>query len=202
MYLRLLIIVRKMFVFSFSFVRIRIMCEMGPLEIFLLILAIAFVAYLAFFVYVFVSLLSFRGKLNHRLTAFSVLLKEKKDVLSSLYSELDAKNIEMDSATKASCAKMCWLRIDALKENEIKPILLTVSDLQKRLTLLVSQNESLKDDQDIKRFLSTLLDIDSNYRKIVAVYNSEIIGYEYWRKMWLYRPFLYLFGFRERTRLN
>ena len=89
---------------------------MSPLSIFLYVLAVLLVLYLGFFVYVLMSLLSFQGKLNKRLIAFSVLLREKKDVLSTLYNLLDEKGVSIDTLTKESCAKMCWLKIDSLKD--------------------------------------------------------------------------------------
>lgn len=174
---------------------------MNGLSIFLYVLALLLVLYLGFFIYVLTSLLSFQGKLNKRLIAFSVLLKEKKDILSTLYNLFDEKGIAIDSLTKESCAKMCWLKIDTLKENEIRAVSTTISDLQKRLTLLVSQDASLSKDEEVIRLLSTLMDIDGNYRRITATYNSEIIGYEYWRKMWLYSWIFFLCGFRKRNRL-
>lgn len=174
---------------------------MSSLSIFLYVLAVLLVLYLGFFVYVLMSLLSFQGKLNKRLIAFSVLLREKKDVLSTLYNLLDEKGVSIDTLTKESCAKMCWLKIDSLKENELHTVSSTISDLQKRLTLLVSLDDALSKDEEVLRLLSALIDIDGNYRRITATYNSEIIGYEYWRKMWLYSWFFFLVGFRKRNRL-
>lgn len=167
---------------------------------FLYVLAALLVLYLAFFFYVLVSLLSFQGKLNSRLLAFSVLLREKKDLLSSLYSLLSEKGVEIDSATKESCAKVGWLLISSLKENEVRSVSNVISAFQKRMTLLISQNETLSKDEEVTSLLSALMDIDGNYRRIVASYNAEIIGYEYWRKMWLYSWLFFLFGFRKRNR--
>ncbi len=174
---------------------------MDPLSVFIYTIAVFFVLYLAFFIYVFVSLLTFQRRLNQKLVAFSVLFKEKKDVLLSFYAYLDGRRVEMDSSIKESCAKICWLHIDSLKESEVRPLVSVIGDFQKRLVLLVSQNDSLAQDDDVRRFLGAAMDIDSNYRRILATYNSDIIGYEYWRKMWLYRPLFFLFGFRKRNRI-
>lgn len=175
---------------------------MGPLEIFLIVLAVLLVLYIGFFFYVLGSVSAFNTSLNKRLIALSVLLSEKKDVLLSLYALFDENGALFNSDIKDSCAKVCWLQIDKLDEEGVTSASILLSDLQKRLTLLFTQNEKLISLKDSKGYFATLLDLDGNYRRIISTFNADIIGYEYWRKMWLYSWCFFLLGFRKRPHLN
>lgn len=175
---------------------------MGGLEIFLYILLAIFVAYLSFFFYALSCLISFKDQLNRHLKALSVIYQEKKDLLSALYARMDAGGIYFPGQVKVSCAKAGWLRLNNLKESEIPVVTATLSDLQKRLSLLLGENPTLKEDLEIHRYLGTLHDLDANMRRITALYNAALLGYEYWRKLWAYYPFFFLVGFRKRNRIS
>jgi hypothetical protein len=50
-------------------------------------------------------------------------------------------------------------------------------------------------------FTDTLADLDANYRRTAAIFNSDVEGYEYWRKSPLFRFWFWIDGFRPMNRL-
>ncbi len=170
-------------------------------QILLYVLAVLILLYLVGFFFGLSSLLSFRKKLQKRLVALSVLFAEKKDILLSLYALFDEAHIRLDSAEKDGAAKVRWLKTQVLKEEDVAEVAETLNFLQKRLTLLAESESYIKAGDDYRFFSSILQDLDTNYRRIVAVYNTEVNGYEYWRRAPIYFPLFWLCGFRKRQRL-
>ncbi len=171
-------------------------------QILLYVLAVIGLLYLISFFYCLSNILAFKEKLKKRLIALSVLFAEKKDILLSMYALFDKAAAHLDSAEKDSAAKVRWLKTQATKEKEVEEVSQTLNDLQKRLTLLAEAESYLKAGEDYLVFSSALKDLDANYRRIVAVYNSEVSGYEYWRKTPFFFVLFWLCGFRKRNRLS
>jgi hypothetical protein len=146
--------------------------------------------------------LAFRKKLKKRIIALSVLFAEKKDLLLSMYALFDKAAAHLDSVEKDSAAKVRWLKTQVVKEAEIEEVDSILNDLQKRLTLLAEAESYLKAGEDYQVFSSALKDLDANYRRIVAVYNSEVSGYEYWRRSPFFFILFWVCGFRKRNHLS
>lgn len=174
---------------------------MDGLRVFLYILLAVLVVYLTFFFYALSCLVSFQTRLNARLRALGVIYEEKKSLLGALYVELDRKGVPLSGEIKALCAKTGWLNLKNVREKDLPNVSLTLSSFQKRLSFLLAANPEIQKEGDIARYIGTLRDLDANIRHITALYNQEIVAYEYWRKLWGYYPLFFVFGFRKRNRL-
>jgi hypothetical protein len=76
-----------------------------------------------------------------------------------------------------------------------------LNDFQRRLSLLWARRTLHPKSSDILLHEFSLKDLENNYHRIVAAYNTDLNGYEYWRKRPIYRWLTWLFGFRKRERL-
>lgn len=175
---------------------------MHPEQVLYLVLVIVGLLYLAFFVVFLSFLLHFRSELKKNVVALSVIFAEKKDVLLSLYALFDNASVPLDDADKESAAKVRWLKTNVVKDYDAEKVSLALQDLQCRLTLLAENESYIKVSEDFQAYMSTLNDLDRNYHRVVAVYNTALNGYDYWRKALLYRFFFWLFGFRKKSRLS
>ena len=175
---------------------------MRPEQVLYLILAIMGLLYLAFFVLIFCFLFHFRSELRKNLVALSVIFAEKKDVLLSLFALFDKASVPLDDADKESAAKVRWLKTNVVKDKEAESVAFSLNDLLRRLTLLAENESYIKVSEDFQAYRSTLEDLDKNYHRVVAVYNTALNGYDYWRKVFIYRLFFWLFGFRKKSRLS
>ena len=171
-------------------------------QLLLYILSIIILIWLALLVIDITNVLSFKGKLEKRTVAFSVLFIEKKDILLTIYAMFDEKKAEFSSSLNKAAAQVRWMKLESMKGEDIENNVVLLNDFEKRLALLGHKYPLFEGDKDYEIYWTTLEDLNANYRRNVANYNSEVLGYEYWRKFIIFRPFTYLFGFREKKRLN
>lgn len=171
---------------------------MNWLQILLYAFSIFLVIYVFVFFYALESLITFRSRLKKRTLAISLLLSEKKDVLLSMLALME-KDIK-DESTKEEATQVRWLKVNKLQAKEIENCLNLLSSLQKRLVLFANNNEHGKSEEFLEYF-DILNDLDANYRKTAAIYNSDLLGYEYWRKTPLFRFWFFVFRFKEIKRL-
>lgn len=105
-----------------------------------------------------------------------------------------------DESTKEEATQVRWLKVNKLQAKEIENCLNLLSSLQKRLVLFANNNEHGKSEEFLEYF-GILNDLDANYRKTATIYNSDLLGYEYWRKTPLFRFWFFVFRFKEIKRL-
>lgn len=170
-------------------------------QIWLLVILIILSLYLIGFIYVFSRIRHFSKSMNLRIKSISVILVEKKDVLLTLLAVYDEEGVRLDSAENKAAQKVRWVKVEVKDEKEVLEIVETFSVLQKRLSYLAEANRHLKEDRSYQIHKSALDDLDSNYRRIVALYNHDVTLYDYWRKTFLYRPIFSLLHLKKWERL-
>lgn len=175
---------------------------MQPWQIVLWILVIVLLLYLLGFVYLLINLLNFRSSLQKKLVALSVLFALKKDVLLSLYALYDKASVPLDDADHDAAAKVRWLKTDVVSDDDVALITGTLNTLQKRLSFLSESQTYLKTGKDFQDYVDTIADLDANYHRVVATYNTDLNGYDYWRKVIIYRFWWGLFGLKAKKRLS
>ena len=60
----------------------------------------------------------------------------------------------------------------------------------RNLITLCSRNSVIKDSKEFLNALSKYKDIEESYRQISALYNSDVIGFNYWINVIFIRPFM------------
>ena len=60
----------------------------------------------------------------------------------------------------------------------------------RNLITLCSRNSLIKDSKEFLNALSKYKDIEESYRQISALYNSDVIGFNYWINVIFIRPFM------------
>jgi hypothetical protein len=171
-------------------------------QIIVWVLAISLLLWAFWGIYCLFALLSFRDRMRNRLVGLSVLFSEKKDVLLSLNALFDRAKVPLEDADQDAAMKVRWLKTDVVKDEDVETINENLQHLQKRLALLSEEESYIKRDEDFEGYVNSLKDLDNNYHRIVALYNSDLTGYEYWRKRPLYFPIFWLFGLRAKKRLS
>jgi hypothetical protein len=166
------------------------------------ILAIVVILYFLGFAYLLINLANFRSSLKKRVVALSVLFAEKKEILLLLYALYDKASVPLDDSDNDAAAKVRWLKADVVKDGDVEAIAQVLNNLQKRLTLLSESQSYIKQSEDFAGYMGSLKDLDFNYHRIVAVYNTDLNGYDYWRRVFLYRFIWKWIGFPEKKRLS
>jgi hypothetical protein len=171
------------------------------IQVLVWILALVALIYLFFAIYTIIVLFDFRQKLRKRLLALSVLFAEKKEILLSLYDLYLKAKLPLSPELKAAQKKVAALVTEPQSEEEVMAIVTTFNDFQRRLALLAEEERYILRHQDYISYTNSLKDLENNYQRIVAAYNTDLNGYEYWRKRFVYRWLTWVFGFRKRQRL-
>jgi sulfur carrier protein ThiS len=166
------------------------------------ILGVVGLLYLAGFFICLGSLLNFRSRLRKRTRALSVLFAEKKDILLSMYALFVKANIPLQPADKDEATKVRWVLTDVKQSSDTLAVNATLSSFEKHLSYLAQGQEIIEKDAHYLDSFSALQDLDMNYRRIAAVYNSDLVGYDYWRKHPLYGFWFWVDGFKEQKRLS
>lgn len=158
-------------------------------------------AYLFFAIYTIIVLVDFKEKLSKRFVALSVVYSEKKEVLLSLFSLYQKAKLPLENEIKVAKKDVVSLVTEARDEKESITIVNTLNAFQRRLSLLGEEERYIQQSPDFLGYMNTLKDLDNNYHRIVAAYNADLSGYEYWRKRTIYRWLTWTLGFRKRDRL-
>jgi len=175
---------------------------MNGLRILYWVLAILGLLYLLGFSLCLFSLADFSSRLKKRLNALAILFSEKRDVLLSLDAYYRKTGLTYSSADKEALAFVSAVPSKNIKDIDVKATHDTLASLEKRLRYLGDSNSWIQQGDEFAPMMSLLSDLSSNYRRIIAVYNSDLLGYEYWRKQPLYRLWFFLLGFRAKKRLS
>jgi hypothetical protein len=178
------------------------MVVMGyPWQIVVWIVVLLALAYLFFAIYSIIVLFDFREKLRKRLVALSVLFSEKKEILLSLYNLFHKAKLPLDDSLKAMGEAVVGLDTDVINEKQAMAAITLLNDFQRRLSLLSEEERYIQKSSDFESYVNSLKDLENNYHRIVAAYNTDLNGYEYWRQRPIYVWLTWLFGFRKRDRL-
>jgi hypothetical protein len=139
--------------------------------------------YLFFAIYSIIVLFDFREKLRKRLVALSVLFSEKKEILLSLYGLFHKAKLPLDGDMKAVGEAVVEVSIPmSSNEKQAMAAITLLNDFQRRLSLLSEEERYIQKSPDFESYVNSLKDLENNYHRIVAAYNTDLNGYEYWRQ--------------------
>jgi hypothetical protein len=165
------------------------------------LLALMGLLYLFFAIYTIIVLFDFKGKLRKRLVALSILFAEKKEILLALYTLYQKAKLPLEGDIVRLRYQVAALQTEPQNEKEAMDITILLNEFQRRLSLLSEEERYIQKSGDFLSYMNTLKDLENNYHRIVAAYNTDLNGYEYWRKRTVYCWLTWLFGFRKRQRL-
>lgn len=174
---------------------------MSGLDIFLICLVCIVFIYVVGLIVCIACLFAFRDRLERRIAAMSVLYSEMKELLLSWKELLEKAGCRWDEKMTNSGAQIASLRTELKSEHESLLTFELLSSYEKELKRLSRLFPSVLKDNDYLAYSASLGDLEASYRRLIALYNSDQAGYEYWRTSFFYRPFTFLFGFRKRDRL-
>lgn len=175
---------------------------MENLKYVIYIASIVLVILLGLFIYVVSMILSFKSKLEKREVAFSVLFSEKQEILLTIFGMFDAHKEDFKSSLVDLTTQVRWIKFDKLKNEDIDKIAFMLNDLEKALARMGHKYKEFDKNKDYTICWNTIADINSNYRRNVANYDSEIEGYEYWRRFLIFRPILAILPFKKMNRVH
>lgn len=170
---------------------------MTPTQIAILLSVIAAAIFFSGLAFVFSRVLFFKESLKKRLIAANVLFSETREVLLSLYREFKNAGVNFSNDDEEMTTKVRWLKTDVSDEGDVERIALLLAAYEKRLSFLAANHPWVRKGEEYESLKEALHDLNVNYRRIVAVYNSDVLGFNYWRTFLVYRPLFWVLGYKK-----
>lgn len=159
---------------------------------------IALAIYVIFFVIVLSFSLVFKKKISKRILAINLLLTQRHDVLFLIDKLFVSNGIKIQPYVAGYLRDSTHFDdgdIDKKTRDEMRENLNRASQA---FMYLADQNEIIKNNPNFIDYCKTLNELDDSYRQNVAIYNSDITGYNYWVNFIGYRFLLRLFKLKKK----
>lgn len=171
---------------------------MGPVEITILVVSIVLGLYLLLFIVDSIFVFAFRKIFNKHNMALGVILhtkyeniKKMVDILNKFSVNVPYKYIETLNSIDATC----------FRDQELPECIKARNDLaflRNELVYMVTTIETLNKNNELIRAKESITELDSNYRSLVAMYNADVLGYNYWINFWPTRYVKFICKFKEK----
>lgn len=171
-------------------------------QIMILIATIIAIAYILGFAYVSGRLLYFRRSLKKSLMGASIIMSQKKEVLLSLAKYFRDSGAKLTKDDEVALTKVRWLKTEAKTAEEANAANALLKAFEKRISYIEATHPEIPKGDELSWLSDALYDLNFNYRRVTATFNSESIGFNYWRKSFFYRPWFFLFRVKKRGSLN
>lgn len=175
---------------------------MEPYQVIILIILLLLFFYISVFLLVLSNALSFRKRLKKRSEALMVLCLEKQDVLLAWIDLFVKEGRRFSEEDQKLIASLKAIELKKPNRKDWENAIEVLKQANRRLNFLSDETDwgSSKGDRD--SYVSTLHDLDANYRQSLAIYNADVGAFNYWVSIpgisWL----LYIFGLRKMRSFN
>lgn len=141
-------------------------------------------------------------KLNERIEKrnynVNILLAQKYDILVLLAKIFKKYNMTIPSEFQEELSPKMDESLKRLTLTERLTVKAYLMKASQTLLYFAESNEKVKNDKEYQILKKSLLEIDQNHRKALALYNADALGFNYWIKVWAFRPIARLANFSEK----
>ncbi len=122
----------------------------------------------------------FRTALKKHSKAMTVILNAKYENVKKVYMLFQQYEIHTDSKlleTLESIDPKCFEKQNTEEGTKARDLL---SYLRDEATFIVNKNKQLLEYPDFVLARNNVLELDNQYRNSIALYNADVLGYNYW----------------------
>ena len=127
---------------------------------------------------IFVS--SFLTILKKHRHAMTVILNTKYENLKKVFNIMDQYGVEIDNKLLCNLNDINVSIFNDVDSKECEAVRGTLSYLKDEIMFIANQHEELNQEKDFLFAKNNVLEADVIYRSNVAMYNADILGYNYW----------------------
>lgn len=175
---------------------------MQPYQIIILILLLLVFVYVGAFLLILSNSIAFLRKLNKRKAASMVFLIEKQEVLLAWFDLFEKAGGRLSPKDETLKTKIAAIDSKIASQSQWNEYISLLKNAQMRLNSLSNEISFGSSEKEKGAYVSTLGDLDANYRQSSAIYNADVVGFNYWISIPGFSWLLFLFGFRKRNSLN
>ena len=162
---------------------------------FTIVISSILITYIAYLIFSFVFMHSFKKKVNTSKRTLNILLYQKAQALYKICDLLDGNINEFESLKKFNEEK------EGKDYKDIKPEFfrekyLELEDLYK-ISNKILIDKKIKNVDLIKKEFSVVEDSNERYFSASQAYNANVVGFNYWRNLFMTKWVKKLFGIKE-----
>ena len=149
------------------------------------------ILYLLFGLVCFIFIRVFTRKIKKNSKAVNLLLVQRQDIMKEIVEIAKSNDILLPSDDVENIALLNHISdFQTLAKEDRDQRILSFMHSSRNLITLCSRNSLIKDSKEFLNALSKYKDIEESYRQISALYNSDVIGFNYWINVIFIRPFM------------
>ena len=171
---------------------------MTTTEIIIIVFGVIGGLYLLLMILDLIFVFSFRSIFKKHNTALGVMLHTKYDNIKKIIELLNKLNITIPFEY---IEVLNSIDANSFKDQELPECVKARNDLaylKNELVFMIKNDEILSKNLELKRAMDAVVEMDSNYRTLVAMYNADVLGYNYWINFLLTRYLKYIFKFKKK----
>lgn len=142
----------------------------------------------------------FHKKLRHRMRNINLLLTQKRDIIYRIKDELIAHKILIDKKLLININSLNK-NIDLTKLDNFSRLNL-LNDFASYLSIFEQIAEKNKFTNDFYEHFVNAKGVDDSLRQNIAIYNNNVLGYNYWINVFWYKYLFILFKSKPYTRIE
>ena len=162
-------------------------------QILLIVLGSLLFVYIVIGIIVFCFAIAFKFKVDKRAISISLLIAQKYDMVTGMINEYKIHNINVPKSVYQNIEGNREVDIAKLDKQTIEKILDTFTQTSYQLKLIADNTDILVKSNKYQELSDSLDQINEIYRLNIAIYNSDVTGYNYWVSFKGYRYLLKLF---------
>lgn len=145
---------------------------------------------------------SFLGLFDRHKKAMVVCLNLKYDNINKLYAILRSHKVEFDEKFNSLLCEIQRNDFDNPESEACKRSDHNLTFLKDEILYILRREKDLEKHEEIKAAKENVILLDTQYRSRVAVYNADILGYNYWISFFPTRWIWLMFKFRKKDIIN
>ncbi|MFA6943122.1 MAG: hypothetical protein WCQ71_04655 [Bacilli bacterium] len=133
---------------------------------------------------------TFKRKLSEHSRALVIVLNQKTESLINLIGIIERNGIKLDPRYAALLKEIDIKSFERIYSVESKKSRETLSYVKQELSGIANKSVDFKKNEEFKLASSLIISLDEQFRFLVATYNADVIGYNYWIR---FKPYGYIF---------
>jgi hypothetical protein len=159
-------------------------------EALILLIAVLAALYALGFIMNLGFVMTFKRKLYKHRKAITVLLVQKKESLLNLINTMNKNDFSLDEKYIDILDGIDINSFEKIYSNEAKKNRDSLSYVRQTLLGLANKKSTFIKNGEYILLLNLINSIDEQFRYLIAAYNADVIGYNYWIN---FKPYRYIF---------
>ena len=167
-------------------------------EVTLLVIGIVFGTAILFIAVDVIFIVSFKRIFEKHNAALGLMLHVKYDNTKKLIECLKKNKVEVPERYLEVVGR---IQTESFSNQELPECLEARNDLaylRNELVMLSTSTVELSKNLELKRAKDAIVEMDANYRTLVAMYNADVLGYNYWINFLPTKYIKYIFKLKEK----